>query len=193
MRNVIQFHRPAEPYGELSTFWPSEMTIEGTTFRTAEHAFQAAKYLGPSASALSRAYAGVIIDAPSPLYAKILGTRVCYGAHPWQCDLRETIGQWSNASVRADWRHVQQGVMLAILRQKFTDPQCATVLLSTAGSTLVQHSTDRYWGDGLDGVGSNYLGRLLEKVRGELLLADEQQEREEALAAALPEAACSAE
>ena len=192
MRSVIHFHRPAEPYGELSTFWPSEVTIEGTTFKTAEHALQAAKYLGPSASALAHAYAAVIASAPSPLYAKILGTRVCYGSRPWQCQLRETISQWSDAAMRPDWGRVQRSVMLTILRHKFEDPQCATVLLSTAGSTLVEHSADRYWGDGLDGVGCNYLGRLLEEVRDELLAHDLQVEREEALAGALPDAACSA-
>ena len=60
--------------------------------------------------------------------------------------------------------------MLTALRAKFSQhPQLASLLLSTGGARLVEHTTnDRYWADGGDGTGRNRLGELLMQVRQEL-------------------------
>lgn len=57
--------------------------------------------------------------------------------------------------------------MELVLRLKFDqDPHCRQVLLSTRGHELVEHSrTDRFWADGGDGSGENWLGRLFVRVR----------------------------
>ena len=48
------------------------------------------------------------------------------------------------------------------------------MLLSTAPDQLVVESSpnDFYWGRGIDGTGSNLLGKLLMRVRSELLQAE---------------------
>ena len=63
-------------------------------------------------------------------------------------------------------------VMNVVLDIKFAqDSHCRRVLLSTAGSMLVEHSkTDSFWGDGGDASGANNLGHCLIRLREELLL-----------------------
>ena len=55
------------------------------------------------------------------------------------------------------------------LRAKFADEQLRALLLSTGDARLVENNKhDSYWGIG-DGHGANHLGRLLMKLRAELL------------------------
>lgn len=62
-------------------------------------------------------------------------------------------------------------VMYMALKCKFsTYPHLKTMLLSTAGSVLVEASPhDLFWGGGREGEGLNYLGRLLMQLRSEYL------------------------
>lgn len=64
--------------------------------------------------------------------------------------------------------------MYSALKCKFsTYPHLKALLLSTAGSVLVEASPhDLFWGGGRDGEGLNYLGRLLMQLRAELLSGD---------------------
>lgn len=73
--------------------------------------------------------------------------------------------------VRPDWESTKIDVMYRALKCKFaTYPHLQTVLLSTAGSVLVEASPhDLFWGGGRDGEGLNYLGRLLMQLRSEIL------------------------
>lgn len=73
--------------------------------------------------------------------------------------------------VRPDWESIKIDVMYKALQCKFTTyPYLNSLLLSTAGSVLVEGSPhDLFWGGGRDGEGLNYLGRLLMKLRSELL------------------------
>jgi len=73
--------------------------------------------------------------------------------------------------IRSDWENIKIDVMYEALKCKFsTYPHLKTLLLSTAGSVLVEASPhDLFWGGGRDGEGLNYLGRLLMKLRSEFL------------------------
>lgn len=73
--------------------------------------------------------------------------------------------------VRSDWESVKIDVMYKALKCKFTTyPHLNSMLLSTAGSVLVEASPhDLFWGGGRDGEGLNYLGRLLMQLRSEFL------------------------
>ena len=126
----------------LSNFHPSPVRLDGETYPTVEHAFQAAK-TGDSA-ARER-----IRDAKTPASAKALGRRV---------------------QLRGDWEDVKVGTMTDLVRQKFiAHPDLATKLLATHDAELVEGNTwgDRFWGMSR-GTGRNELGRILMKIRAEI-------------------------
>lgn len=69
--------------------------------------------------------------------------------------------------------------MLTALRAKFGQhPELRLLLLDTEDATIVEHTRrDAYWGDGGDGSGKNWLGRLLMRLRGELQAEAKASER----------------
>jgi ribA/ribD-fused uncharacterized protein len=140
----IEFYSVAHDYGELSNFARYPITVEGKRYPTSEHYFQAMKFAG-------KGYAEEIRRARTPGRAARLG---------------RTRGK----GLRREWESVKVEVMLTALRAKFTQhPELAELLLGTGEATLVEHTTrDAYWGDGGDGSGKNWLGRLLMRVRDEL-------------------------
>ncbi|HEX4622449.1 MAG TPA: NADAR family protein [Myxococcaceae bacterium] len=129
----------------LSNFHPARVVLYGVVYPTVEHAFQAAKTLDP----IERAR---VAAAPSPGAAKRLGRRV---------------------ALRPDWEEVKEGVMLALLRQKFADATLSGLLARTEDAVLVEGNTwnDRVWGAVWEDdrwVGQNLLGLLLSGVRDEV-------------------------
>lgn len=141
---VIEFYRPADPWGELSNFHPAPIELDGRRWPTTEHYFQAAKFPGSP-------HAELIRQAPTP-------------------DLAKQLGGDRTAPLRADWLAVRDEVMRTALRAKFTQHNhLRALLLDTGDARLVEHTArDRYWGDGGDGSGVNRLGLLLMQVRAEL-------------------------
>jgi len=141
----ILFYETDKAYGCFSNFSRHAVAIDGTTWPTTEHFFQAAKFTDPADIAAVHA-------ARTPFLAA-------------------QMGRERHRSFRGDWEALRDGVMLQALRAKFTQhPALREILLSTHGATLVEHTAnDRYWADGGDGSGRNMLGILLEQVRAELL------------------------
>jgi N-glycosidase YbiA len=142
---AILFYRVNEPYGCFSNFSRHQIVIEGETWPTTEHYFQAMKFAGdPERRERIRL-------ADNAREAKALA---------WAPD----------AAVRSDWNSVRDEVMLVALRAKFTQHEdLKSTLLGTGTKELVEHTTnDRYWADGGDGTGKNVLGKLLIRVREEL-------------------------
>lgn len=142
--DTILFYNVGDPYGFLSNFYRAPIELDGHTWPTTEHYFQAMKFPDPQQQAAIRAVA-----APGP--AKQLA--------------------WSEGMVcRSDWDEVRDEVMLQALRAKFTQhPDLQAQLLATGDAMLVEHTrNDSYWADGGDGSGLNRLGVLLMAVRAEL-------------------------
>jgi ribA/ribD-fused uncharacterized protein len=112
---------------------------------TVEHHFQAAKAVKAEASAW-------VMAAPNPGIAKKRGRQV---------------------KLRADWNAVRNDVMLGLLRRKFEDPELRHLLMSTGDAELIEGNTwgDTYWGV-CNGVGENWLGKLLMQVREEIANAN---------------------
>lgn len=158
--NIIFFYKTWDPYGAFSNFslHPIRMPDENGGYYiwpSVEHYYQAYKFVGledPAAKSCLRE----IKNAKSPEEAARLGRRT----QRQRPDL-----------VRADWDSVKIDVMYRALKCKFsTYPHLASMLLSTAGSVLVEASPhDLFWGGGRDGEGLNYLGRLLMQLRSEFL------------------------
>lgn len=135
-------------YGYLSNFYPSPLTYEGVEYPTLEHAYQAAKTLDQAERAKMKAVA-------TPGAAKKMGKRV---------------------KRRKDWFAVNLGIMMELIRQKFTRyPDLGEWLLATGERELIEANN---WGDDFFGMikdsktgawrGENHLGKMLMRMRGEL-------------------------
>jgi ribA/ribD-fused uncharacterized protein len=131
----------------LSNFSPVEIRTEsGIIFPTAEHAYQAYKFLDHNRRV-------EIANAHSPGRAKRLGRR---------------------PGMREDWDLVRDRYMLAIQRAKYRDPTLRKLLISTQDSEIVESNTwhDNYWGTctcpRCEGTGLNTLGRIIMQVRDEI-------------------------
>ena len=140
---AIYFYNRDEPYYEFTNFYERSIFLDGLTWRTTEHYFQAQKFVGTP-------YMAVIQDMQRPRDA-------------FDLSRKPSVSPW----VRNDWEKVKCDVMLKALLAKFTQHEdLKKRLLSTGNRHLVEHtSNDSFWGDGGDGSGKNNLGRLLMQVR----------------------------
>lgn len=127
------------PYFFLSNFYPSPLTVSGITYPTLEHAFQAAKT--EDQQLRSR-----IAALPTPAGAKRAGRTL---------------------ALRPNWDELRIRAMRWLLLQKFAPgTELAQRLIDTGTAELIEGNTwgDRYWGT-VNGVGENWLGRLLMERR----------------------------
>lgn len=130
-------------YRFLSNFYPSPIVMEGITYPTVEHYFQAMK-------TTNVAVRGNIALANSPGKAKRLGRKVL---------------------LRKDWEYLKVIIMTDGLMAKFTThPELRKKLIATDPHQLVEGNTwgDKYWGV-CNGEGQNLLGLMLMLIRGILL------------------------
>lgn len=126
----------------LSNFHLAEVTYDGVTYPSTEHAYQAAKTLDLAARRKIR-------ECGKPNRAKGLGRKI---------------------KMRANWESIKLSVMEDLVRQKFTKhADLKGLLLETGDRKLVEGNwwKDIYWGV-YNGVGQNHLGKILMKIRGEL-------------------------
>ena len=125
-------------YRFLSNFWPVRVQLDGATYTTVEHAYQAAKTLDDRER-------NTVRRALTPGEAKRAGRRV---------------------TKRADWEQVKIEVMRVLLQQKFRSDYLHDKLQATRGHELVEGNTwgDTFWGV-CRGVGENHLGKLLMQIR----------------------------
>ncbi|MEV4510972.1 NADAR family protein [Dactylosporangium sp. NPDC049525] len=72
------------------------------------------------------------------------------------------------APLRPDWPQVRLAAMHAVLRAKFAQhPRLGDVLVATGDARIDYSLSSAYWSGGAKG--RNWLGRLLELVRSELV------------------------
>jgi ribA/ribD-fused uncharacterized protein len=129
----------------LSNFFGCDILLDGETYPTIEHAFQAAKTFDPEQRRIVR-------QAASPSQAKRLGREI---------------------TLRRDWEQVKFEIMFELLKQKFSQPDLRQKLLETGDAELIEGNTwgDQVWGAiqvNDQWVGENRLGKLLMKVRAEI-------------------------
>lgn len=138
-------------YGEyrfLSNFYEATVFYEDIEYPTSEHCFQAAKIHYPSCQATFDARIDVIM-LETPGQAKRWGKKV---------------------PLRPDWQEVKYSIMYDIVLAKFRQhPSLAKKLIETGDAELIEGNTwgDKIWGV-CDGVGTNWLGKILMEVRGKL-------------------------
>ena len=141
----VRFYDLHEPYGEFTNFYAAPIVLDGHTWPTSEHYFQAQKY----------------VSAPNH-YETILKLATPGEAFNYV--------RTHKHAVRSDWANVKDDVMFKACMAKFEQhPHLRELLLSTGDRTLIEHTTnDSYWGDGGDGSGRNQLGNILMKIRHHL-------------------------
>lgn len=139
--DTINFYKVGDPYGFFSNFSRHPIILEGKTWPTTEHYFQAKKFEGTPHEEAVR-----LCDGPSAA-AK--------------------MGRDRSLPLRKDWEQVKEDIMFEALQAKMDQyPAIRELLLSTGDATLVEHTVnDSYWGDGGDGSGKNRLGHLLMELR----------------------------
>lgn len=136
-------------YAFLSNFFEKPFEYDGLVYKTAEHAFQAAKCCNIYDKRL-------IMNAATPGQAKRLGRRI---------------------QLRSDWEDVKEIIMHDIVASKFgLDEELSAMLVATAPEELVEGN---YWHDNTWGnctcercksiEGKNYLGKILMSVRQDLI------------------------
>jgi hypothetical protein len=144
---VIYFYKVWEPYGCFSNFSPHSINIQGISWDTVEHYYQAQKYVSSPSQQIIKS----IHSAASPEEAAALG-RDC------------------NLTLRHDWDIVKTKVMReAVLRKFMTHLDIREILLGTDNSLIVENSAvDYFWGCGADKSGQNHLGNIIMSVREEI-------------------------
>lgn len=129
-------------YSFLSNFYPVQVEIEGIVYPSVEHAYVAMKTMD--------------IELRK------------------QISLVETAGKVKRMgrtlNIRSDWDHIKLPVMFGLLRLKFQKPELKLLLISTGDSHLEEGNWwgDTFWGV-CKGVGENNLGKLLMRVRQEII------------------------
>ncbi|MEM7246896.1 MAG: NADAR family protein [Acidobacteriota bacterium] len=144
MSNEIRFYSVSEEWGELSNFAEFPIRIDGESWPTSEHYFQAAKFE-------DERHRQAIRRAKTPAIAA-------------------RLGRDRKSRLRRDWESAKVAVMTTAVEAKFRQhEELRELLLSTGTARLVERAEqDAYWGDGGDGSGKNMLGRILMKVRDRL-------------------------
>lgn len=128
----------------LRNDFPAQILFAGESYASVLHGYWALS----AADATDRSR---IRDAASGREAHDLGGRAMH---------------WS------DWPNVRLAVMAELLRAKFTQhPELAQVLVSTGDARIsyTGFSDSPFWRDVSDGRGRNWMGRLLELTRSELV------------------------
>lgn len=128
-------------YDFLSNFYEATVTYEGITYKNSEAAFQAQKCEDEKDR--------LQFAELDPSKAKRLGRHI---------------------ALRPDWEDIKIGAMKGIVKAKFEqNKDLAEKLLATGNAYLEEGNTwgDRTWGT-VDGVGKNYLGKILMETRDEL-------------------------
>lgn len=145
-------------YGFLSNFAECQITYNGYTYPSTEHAFMA---------------------------QKSLTEQVLHGNHPdclrwvdWaeHCAISglsagEVKRQAREIELRSDWNEIKFKVMEDILRIKFNQEPFKSKLLATGNQYIQEGNTwgDKIWGVDLKtGEGENHLGKIIMKIRDEL-------------------------
>ncbi|KAI0254487.1 DUF1768-domain-containing protein, partial [Lactifluus subvellereus] len=142
----ICFYHRRKPFFEFTNFSLHSVEYEGKIYPTAEHLFQALKFM-----------------TTDPALAEHIRTQPTARAARTEAGSRR-------AYQRQDWFDVNVEAMDAVLYAKFTQHgDLREKLLGTGMRELIEDSPDdSFWGIGRDGQGRNELGKALMRLRGRL-------------------------
>lgn len=147
MTDAIHFNGHTRgDHREFSNFYSAPIVVDGYSWATTEHFFQAQKFVpgGEKFMAIQR--------CSDPYMAKRIGN------------------SRTGEPLRSDWEERKEDVMRAALVAKFSQhPDLKLKLLMTGDADIIEASpSDPYWGWGAGRDGKNRLGALLVEVREKL-------------------------
>ena len=141
----LYFSAKSAEWGWLSNLHISRFDIDGLTWKSVEHYYQAQKYVG------------------SPAFEMIREAKDGFAA----------LKAGGNRSLpqRSDWNDVKLSVMKKALEAKFQQSKILRAkLLNTDDAVLChQSNSDLFWGCNIAGEGENHLGQLIMEIRRKLL------------------------
>ncbi|KAH8996598.1 DUF1768-domain-containing protein [Lactarius akahatsu] len=142
----IYFYDSDKPYYEFTSFSDHPVEYHGRSYRTAEHLFQALKFMNTNPALAER-------------------IRMLPTARMAQQEAKKQIRHQ-----RVDWLEVNVAMMEKVLEVKFKQHRHLRNLLRSTGSReLIEDSPiDWFWGIGSDGHGRNELGKALIRLRERL-------------------------
>lgn len=143
----IFFYHRSKPFFEFTNFSLHSVEYDGRIYPTAEHLFQALKFVPTNPDLAEQ-----IRTQPSARAAR-------------------TEAGFHRAQQRADWFEVNIEVMDMVLHAKFIQhDDLRQKLLGTGNRELIEDSPDDvFWGIGRSGEGRNELGKALMRLRARLL------------------------
>jgi ribA/ribD-fused uncharacterized protein len=164
---ILFFRRDRDAFGFLSHFYPSPIVLDDMEWPTVEHFYQAHKSLDPRYQAAIRA-----CDTPS------LAKRRAATPGPG----RKDRGSWffeTGKMPRPDWALVKADIMRRADLAKYSQNlNLADRLLATDDAEIIEDTrSDAFWGQGRDGAGENWAGRIIMEVRDALRRGMPQRER----------------
>ena len=144
---MITFFKKKDEHEWMSNFAQIGLEIDGKTYPTAEHAFQAAKFTEHAPE-----YAEEIRQAATPASAK-------------------AKGKSRKHKINSQWDQTRVETMRRILRAKIAaNPELADRLRATGNEELGEANPfDYFWGLGKSGKGKNWMGRLWMELRSEII------------------------
>ena len=130
---------------EFSNFAPFGIDLDGAWWATVENYYQAQKFTDPGLRQSIR-------QTDQPIIAK-------------------TLADANKAAIRPDWDAIKNEVMYRAVRRKFElHPALKAMLLQTGAQDIAEaNAADAYWGVGRDGTGLNKFGKIMTRIRAELL------------------------
>ncbi len=144
IKEEIKFYSEKAKWGAFSNFSLHQIKLNGKTWPTSEHYFQAQKFEDKN-------YQEKIRKCNSPMKAA-------------------ELGRSRKVKIKKNWDRIKDNVMYDVVYAKFTQhEELERILISTNDSILIEHTeNDHYWGDGGDGSGKNRLGKILMNVRSKI-------------------------
>ncbi|MCD5315761.1 NADAR family protein [Kineosporia babensis] len=128
----------------LSNQHRAEISIEGVTYPSAEHAYWALAVVDEDVRAR------VIAEESRRLIEHLV----------------------RGAQLREHWDQIRLSVMTDVLRAKFAQhPDAAATLIGTGSARLIHHGPEHSFWTEDDGQGRNWIGRILELLRSDLIRA----------------------
>lgn len=149
----VRFYRKTTKYYQFSNFFISPFEIDGKTYSTNEHFFQASKFIYPGSKELE--YAEFIRNLKTPLEAF-------------------RAGKCRKHKFNSNWDKDKDDVMRRGVMAKFSSHlELKQLLLQTGNKKLIEDSPyDQYWGSSKTKPGKNMLGKILEETRETLSKSD---------------------
>ena len=140
LTGAILFWSRSPDYDFLSNFAASPFVLDGLSWRTVEHYYQAHKFVG------------------QPLFDEIRRAPSAGAA--------KKLGQNLEVPMVEDWNERRVALMRRAMEAKFTqNPELKAALLATGQRLLLEDRADPFWGRGKDNRGVNRLGLLLMELR----------------------------